>query len=56
MNDILLVDIGGTNIRYASLSEDNPVINDIKKIIEYQELMISQKNILKSKLKKIINL
>ena len=32
MNDILLVDIGGTNIRYASLSEDNPVINDIKKI------------------------
>ena len=31
-------------------------VNKIKKIIEYNDLMFEQKNILKNKLKKIINL
>ncbi len=43
--------------KYVLINENiQKTVNDIKKIIEYQELMISQKNILKSKLKKIINL
>ena len=30
-------------------------VNEIKKIIEYHQLILDQKNLLKTKLKKIIN-
>ena len=43
--------------KYVLINENiQKTVNEIKKIIEYNELMISQKIILKSKLKKIINL
>ena len=43
--------------KYVLINENvKKTVNDIKKIIEYHELMISQKKILQSKLKKIINL
>ena len=42
--------------KYVLINENvQKTVNEIKKIIEFHELMISQKNILKSRLKKIIN-
>ena len=42
--------------KYVLINENvQKTVNQIKKIIEFHELMISQKNILKSRLKKIIN-
>ena len=42
--------------KYVLINENvKKTVNEIKKIIEFHELMISQKNILKSRLKKIIN-
>ena len=42
--------------KYVLINENvQKTVNEIKKIIEYNELMIIQKNILKSRLKKIIN-
>ena len=43
--------------KYVLINENvQKTVNEIKKIIEFHELMVSQKNILKSRLKKIINL
>ncbi len=43
--------------KYVLINENvKKTVKEIKKIIEYHDLMISQKNILKSRLKKIINL
>ena len=43
--------------KYVLINENvKKTVKEIKKIIEYHNLMISQKNILKSRLKKIINL
>ena len=42
--------------RYVLINEKiQNTVNDIKKIIEYNELIMSQKKTLKLKLKKIIN-
>ena len=42
--------------KYVLINENvQKTVNEIKKIIEFHELMISQKKILQSKLKKIIN-
>ena len=42
--------------KYVLINENvQKTVNEIKKIIEFHELMVSQKNILKSRLKKIIN-
>ena len=43
--------------KYVLINENvQKTVNDIKKIIQYNELIVSQNNILKSKLKKIINI
>ena len=42
--------------KYVLINEKvQDTVNQIKKIIEYHELIMSQKNILKNKLKNIIN-
>ena len=42
--------------KYVLINENvQKTVNEIKKIIEYNQLIINQKKILKSKLKKIIN-
>ena len=43
--------------KYVLINENvQNTVNEIKKIIEYNELIYNQKNILKSKLNKIINI
>ena len=43
--------------KYVLINENvQKTVNEIKKIIEYNQLIIKEKKILKSKLKKIINI